>query len=49
MSDSEKIELIRNMLSNYWESVNVSEDSTLALINAITTVTDFYGKDKEEC
>jgi hypothetical protein len=46
MLDSEKIELIRNLLSNYWESVNVSEDSALALINAITTVTDFCGKDE---
>lgn len=48
MLDSEKIELIRELLTNYWDSVNVSEDSALALINAITTVTDFEGKDKEE-
>lgn len=43
--DSEKIMLIREMLANYWDSVNVSEDSALALINAITTVVDFEGKE----
>lgn len=41
MLDSEKIELIREMLTNYWDGVNISEDSALALINAITTVVDF--------
>lgn len=42
---SEKIELIRELLTNYWDSVNVSEDSALALINAITTVVDFEGEE----
>lgn len=44
MLDSEKINLIRELLTNYWDSVNVSEDSALALINAITTVVDFEGE-----
>lgn len=42
---SEKINLIRELLVNYWDSVNVSEDSALALINAITTVVDFEGEE----
>ena len=45
MTDNVKIDLIRNLLVNYWENVTTSEDSALALISAIATVIDFKKED----
>ena len=49
MLDSEKIDLIKEMIVDYWETGNVSEDSAVSLINAITVVANFKRKDKKEC
>ena len=45
MLDSEKIELIREMIKDFWETGNVSEDSAVSLLNAIDVVVDFKRKD----
>ena len=45
MFDSEKIDLIGEMISDFWESSNVSEDSAVSLLNAITVVVNFKRKE----
>lgn len=47
MLDSEKVELIDKLLRDFWECANVSEDSAIAMLNAIATVVNFKRKDKE--
>ena len=46
MLDSEKIELIGNMLEDYWMCERITEDSAVAMLNAIATVVDFKRKEK---
>jgi hypothetical protein len=41
MLDSEKIELIKQMLDEFWSNGTVSEDGCIVLLNAIQTVADF--------
>ena len=45
MFDSEKIDLIREMIKEFWDNGNVSEDSAICMLNAIATVIDFKRKD----
>lgn len=45
MLDSEKVDLIREMIVDFWESSNVNEDSAISLLNAITVVVNFKRKD----
>ncbi len=45
MTDSEKIALVAAMIADFWETSNVSEDSLAALLNAITIVINFEGKE----
>ena len=47
MTDSEKIALINNMLEDFWQCSNVTEDSVVCLLNAIATVINF-GKENEK-
>lgn len=47
MTDSEKLELAKKMIADYWETSNVSEDSALALLNAITVTIHFDGKEEK--
>jgi hypothetical protein len=41
MLDSEKIELIKQMLNEFWNNGTVSEDGYFVLLNAIQSVVDF--------
>ncbi len=45
MLDSEKVDLIRDMIADFWEGSNICEDSAVTLINAITVVVDFKRKE----
>ena len=45
MTDSEKIVLIKEMITDFWESSNVNEDSAITLLNAITVVANHERKD----
>ena len=45
MFDSEKIDLIREMIKEFLDNCNVSEDSVICMLNAIATVIDFKRKD----
>ena len=45
MLDSEKVDLIMNMIADFWEGSNVNEDSAVTLINAITVVVNFKRKE----
>ena len=47
MLDSEKIDLIGEMITVFWETGNVSEDSALSLLNVIETVVNFKRKDEK--
>lgn len=46
MLDSEKVDLIAEMISDFWNSSNVNEDSAVSLLNAITVVVHFKRKEK---
>lgn len=46
MLDSEKIDLIEQMITDFWDAGNVSEDSAICLLNAISSVVNFKRKDK---
>ncbi len=48
MLDSEKIDLIDQMLIDFWDNGNVSEDSAIAILNAIASVVNFKRNDKED-
>lgn len=41
MLDSEKIELIKEMIADFWECGNVTEDGVVSLLSAITVVINF--------
>ena len=41
MLDSEKIDLIDKMLTDFWNASNVTEDSAVCLLNAIASVINF--------
>ena len=41
MLDSEKIELLKNMLNEFWSNGTVSEDGCIVLLNAIASVLEF--------
>lgn len=45
MLDSEKIDLIAQMLVDFWDNGNISEDSAICLLNAISSVINFKRKD----
>lgn len=45
MLDSEKIDLINQMLCDFWENGNISEDSAICLLNAIASVINFKRED----
>ena len=47
MTDSEKIGLVSKMIADFWTSSNVSEDSVISLLNCVSCVIEFEGK--EEC
>ena len=47
MLDSEKIDLIEQMLRNFWENSTASEDGCIAVLNAIATVVDFKRKENK--
>jgi hypothetical protein len=47
MFDSEKIELIEEMLKDFWICERITEDSAVAMLNAIATVVDFEKKGKK--
>ena len=47
MLDSEKIDLINNMLNEFWSNGTVSEDGCIVLLNAIATVVEFKRNGKE--
>lgn len=47
MTDFEKLSLVREIIRDFWESSNVSEDSAVALLNAITVVAHFEEKEEE--
>ena len=49
MLDSEKVELISNILQEFWTAGIASEDSAVATLNAIATVVDFKRKDNKKC
>ena len=44
MLDSEKIELIEQMLKDFWECGYDTGDNALVMLNAIATVVDFKKK-----
>ena len=46
MLDSEKIELISNMLKDFWDCGYYSGDNALVMLNAIATVVDLKRKEK---
>ena len=41
MLDSEKIELIKQMLNEFWSNGTVSEDGCIVMLNAIASVVEF--------
>lgn len=45
MLDSEKIDLIDQMLTDFWNNGSVGEDSAIVMLNAIATVINFKRKD----
>ena len=45
MLDSEKIDLIREMIKEFWANGSVSEDSAICMLNAIDVVIEFKRKD----
>jgi hypothetical protein len=47
MLDSEKIELISEILKEFWMYEVITEDSAVATLNAIATVVDFKRNGKE--
>lgn len=47
MTDFEKLSLVRAMIQDFWETSNVSEDSVVSLLNAITVVAHFERKEEE--
>lgn len=47
MLDSEKIELISQMLKDFWECGYETGDNAIAMLNAIATVVDFKRNGKE--
>jgi hypothetical protein len=47
MTDSEKIELIREMLEDFWGCSANPDHEAACLLVAISTVVDFKRKDKE--
>ena len=47
MTDSEKVTLVGAMISDFWECTQVNEDSVVSLLNAITVVIHFEGKEEE--
>ena len=47
MSDSEKIDLIRTMIADFWECSNISEDGAICILNAVTCVVNFKGKENK--
>ena len=47
MLDSEKIELIGQMLQDYWCCERITEDSAVSMLNAIAVVVDFKRKENE--
>lgn len=48
MFDSEKVELIRKLLENYWETASVSEDSAVTMLSVIDVIVGDK-KEKKEC
>lgn len=48
MTDTEKVNLIGNMLGGFFESMNESADYAKATIEAITVVVDFEQTDAEK-
>ena len=46
MLDSEKIELIQQMLTDFWANGYDKEDGLVVILNAIGTVVDFKRKEK---
>ena len=49
MLDSEKIDLIEQMLVDFWDNSTASENGCIAILNAIATVVDFKRKDNKKC
>ena len=49
MLDSEKIELIGCLLIDFWNCERITEDSAVAMLNAIATIVDFKRKENEKC
>lgn len=49
MTDTEKVALVGAMIQDFWECSNVSEDSVVSLLNAITVVINFEVKEEEKC
>ena len=47
MLDSEKIELIGWILIDFWNCERITEDSEVAMLNAIATIVDFKRKGNE--
>ncbi len=45
MLDSEKIELIDLLLTDFWQDSTASEDGCIALLNAIASVVNFKRKE----
>lgn len=45
MLDSEKIELINQMLKDFWSNGYDKEDGLVTMLNAIATVVDFKRKE----
>jgi hypothetical protein len=45
MLDSEKIDLIDLMLTDFWNAGSVGEDAAICLLNAIASVINFKRKD----
>ena len=46
MLDSEKIELISELLKEFWICERITEDSAVTMLNAIASVVDFKRKEK---
>lgn len=45
MTDSEKIELIREMLQDFWGASSNPDKDAVCMLNAISTVVDFKRKE----
>lgn len=45
MFDSDKVELVKAMINEFWSNGTVSEDSAICLLNSISCVLEFEGKE----